>query len=77
MTTENKIGAYTGLYYLFSSMSAIIGPPLFGKLIDIVGYGVLFILALCFFLMAFICITYVKKGEYNEAKRFTISGGNI
>jgi maltose/moltooligosaccharide transporter len=64
MTTDNKIGAYTGLYYLFSSMSAILGPPLFGKLIDIVGYGVLFILALCFFLLAFICITYVKKGEY-------------
>lgn len=64
MTTDNKIGAYTGLYYFFSSMSAILGPPLFGKLIDLVGYGVLFILALCFFLLAFICITYVKKGEY-------------
>ena len=64
MTTDKKIGAYTGLYYLFSSMSAILGPPLFGKLIDLVGYGVLFILALCFFLLAFICITYVKKGEY-------------
>ena len=64
MTTDNKIGAYTGLYYFFSSMSAILGPPLFGKLIDLVGYGVLFIMALCFFLLAFICITYVKKGEY-------------
>ena len=64
MTTDNKIGAYTGLYYLFSSMSAILGPPLFGKLIDLVGYGVLFLLALCFFLLAFICITYVKNGEY-------------
>ena len=64
MTTDNKIGAYTGLYYLFSSMSAILGPPLFGKLIDLVGYGVLFLMALCFFLLAFICITYVKKGEY-------------
>lgn len=29
--------------------------------------GVLFILALCFFLLAFICITYVKKGEYKLA----------
>jgi MFS family permease len=64
MTTDNKIGAYTGLYYLFSSMSAILGPPIFGKLIDLVGYGVLFILALCFFLLAFICITNVKSGEY-------------
>jgi MFS family permease len=67
MTTDNKIGAYTGLYYFFSSLSAILGPPLFGKLIDLVGYGVLFIIALCFFLLAFICITYVKKGEYKAA----------
>lgn len=64
MTTDSKIGAYTGLYYFFSSMSAILGPPLFGKLIDLMGYGVLFLMALCFFLLAFICITYVKKGEY-------------
>lgn len=64
MTTDDKIGAYTGLYYFFSSMSAILGPPLFGKVIDLVGYGVLFIMALCFFLLAFICITYVRKGEY-------------
>ncbi|MGE5632129.1 MAG: SLC45 family MFS transporter [Caulobacteraceae bacterium] len=64
MTTDSKIGAYTGLYYFFSSLSAILGPPLFGKVIDLVGYGVLFIMALCFFLLAFICITYVKKGEY-------------
>jgi MFS family permease len=64
MTTDGKIGAYTGIYYFFSSMAAILGPPIFGKLIDLVGYGVLFMLALCFFLLAFICITYVKKGEY-------------
>ncbi len=54
MTTDDKIGAYTG----------ILGPPLFGRVIDLVGYGVLFIMALCFLLLAFICITNVKKGEY-------------
>jgi len=64
MTTDSKIGAYTGLYYFFASMSAILGPPLFGKLIDLMGYGVLFLMAFCFFLLAFICIIYVKKGEY-------------
>lgn len=64
MTTDDKIGAYTGIYYFFSSMAAILGPPLFGRVIDLVGYGVLFIMALCFLLLAFICITNVKKGEY-------------
>jgi len=64
MTTDDKIGAYTGIYYFFSSMAAILGPPFFGRVIDLVGYGVLFILALCFLLLAFICITQVKKGEY-------------
>jgi len=64
MTTDDKIGAYTGIYYFFSSLAAILGPPLFGRIIDLVGYGVLFILAICFLLLAFICITNVKKGEY-------------
>ncbi|MFZ5354453.1 MAG: MFS transporter [Bacillota bacterium] len=63
MTTDNKIGAYTGLYYFFSSMAAIVGPPLFGAFIDVVGFGVMFIVALCFLLLALLSMTGVKKGE--------------
>jgi MFS family permease len=63
MTTESKIGAYTGLYYLFSALAAITGPPLLGFIIDYVGYGSLFIISVSFLLLAFITMLYVKKGE--------------
>jgi predicted MFS family arabinose efflux permease len=63
MTTENKIGAYTGLYYLFSALAAITGPPLLGLVIDYVGYGSLFIISVSFLLLAFITMIFVKKGE--------------
>jgi MFS family permease len=63
MTSENKIGAYTGLYYFFSSLAAITGPPLLGFIIDYVGYGSLFLISVSFLLMALITMTFVKKGE--------------
>lgn len=63
MTTESKIGAYTGLYYFFSSMAAIAGPPFLGLVVDFVGYGALFIISICFLLLAFITMMFVRKGE--------------
>ncbi len=66
MTTEGKIGAYTGLYYFFSSMAAIVGPPLFGIFMDVVGFGVMFVIALCFLLMALLFMSGVKKGEVKK-----------
>lgn len=63
MTTENKIGAYTGLYYFFSSLAAITGPPLLGFIIDNVGYGSMFIVSVSFLLLAYITMMFVKKGE--------------
>lgn len=63
MTTDNKIGAYTGLYYFFSALAAITAPPLLGLIIDYVGYGSLFIICVSFLLLAFITMMFVKKGE--------------
>jgi len=68
MTTENKIGAYTGLYYFFSSLAAITGPPLLGFIIDYVGYGSLFLASVSFLLLAFITMMFVKKGESEKAQ---------
>lgn len=67
MTTEDKIGAYTGLYYFFSSLAAITGPPLLGFIIDNVGYGSMFIVSVSFLLLAFITMMFVKKGESKKA----------
>jgi MFS family permease len=74
MTTENKIGAYTGLYYLFSALAAITGPPLLGFIIDFVGYGSLFIISVSFLLLAFITMMFVKKGE---SKKTIINGEQL
>lgn len=63
MTTSSKIGAYTGLYYFFSSMAAIVGPLVFGVFIDVIGFGVMFVIALCFLLLALLFMGGVKKGE--------------
>lgn len=63
MTSDNKIGAYTGLYYFFSSLAAITGPPLLGFIIDFVGYGSLFIISISFLLLALVTMMFVKKGE--------------
>lgn len=68
MTTENKIGAYTGLYYFFSSLAAITGPPLLGFIVDHVGYGSLFLVSVSFLLLAFITMMFVRKGESQKAE---------
>ncbi|QNO15596.1 SLC45 family MFS transporter [Alkalicella caledoniensis] len=61
LTTEEKIGTYTGLYYFFSSLAAITGPVIFGLIIDIVGYKHLFFTAFSAFFLAFLCIYLVKN----------------
>jgi MFS family permease len=66
MTMESKIGAYTGLYYFFSSLAAITGPPLLGFIIDYVGYGSLFLISVSFLLLALVTMMFVKKGESKD-----------
>ncbi|MEA4882569.1 MAG: MFS transporter [Clostridia bacterium] len=63
MASRSKTGAYTGLYYLFSSMAAITGPPLFGLLKDILGAGSLFPFAVLCTLAALFSIGMVRKGD--------------
>ncbi len=63
MTTEENTGVYTGLYYFYASMAAIISPPLYGLIKDLTGYHTLFIFSFVFYLLAFIFILKVKRGE--------------
>ncbi|MBY9014219.1 MAG: MFS transporter [Candidatus Lokiarchaeota archaeon] len=58
-----KIGTYTGLYYFFSVLAAIIGPGIVGGLRDLFGPGSLLLDGLLFFVVAFIFIYFVKRGE--------------
>lgn len=65
-TVKSKIGAYTGLYYFFSSLAAILGPLIFGFFVDIIGFEFMFIISSLSFALAFICILSTKpKNIYN------------
>ena len=66
MTTNEKSGGYTGLYYFFSMAANIFAPPLAGLFMDITNYNVLMIFSLLFFVLAFITLQFVKRGETQE-----------
>ncbi|MGE5587976.1 MAG: MFS transporter [Clostridia bacterium] len=63
MTSAAKIGAYTGLYYFFSALAAIVAPPVFGWFMDVLGKQVLFMCAFVSFAVAFCLMLGVKRGE--------------
>jgi len=71
MTTTARLGTYTGLYYLFSTLSAIAGPNLNGFLIQATGnnYGSIMLVAPVFMLVALWLMLGVKRGE---ASRTTV-----
>ena len=60
---ERKIGTYTGLYYFFSFLAAILGPMIVGGLTDIMGAPFLLLNGAIFFILAFIIMLFVKRGE--------------
>jgi MFS family permease len=61
--TQKKIGTYTGLYYFFSYMAAILGPMIVGGLTDLLGLPFLMLNGAIFFILAFIMMMFVKRGE--------------
>lgn len=65
LTSAARIGTYTGLYYLFSTLSAIVGPNVNGWAIQLTGdnYNIIMILAPVFFAIAFVMMMGVRRGE--------------
>jgi len=61
--TERKIGTYTGLYYFFSFMAAILGPFIVGLITDLLGQSTLFLVCSFFFILALIFVFLVKRDE--------------
>jgi MFS family permease len=68
MTEASRIGTYTGLYYLFSTLAAIIGPILYGLIIQLSGnnYSLVMLVSPIFFIMALVSIRRVSKGEARD-----------
>ena len=68
--SEEKIGTYTGLYYFSSYLAAISGPVIVGFLVDInpLGIASLMLNSAIFFVLAFVMMLFVKRGEVKETK---------
>jgi len=65
LTSAARIGTFTGLYYLFSTLSAIVGPNVNGWAIQLTGnnYNVVMLIAPFFMLAALILMLGVRRGE--------------
>jgi MFS family permease len=70
MTDDLRIGTYTGLYYLFATMAAIIGPNVNSWIIALGGndYGLLMVIGPIFMALAFVMMYGVRKGEAKTKK---------
>ena len=70
MTTDVNIGTFTGMYYLFSTLAAILGPIMYGWIIQLTGnqYLQLMLVSPLFMLGAFISMAGVHKGEAKVAQ---------
>jgi MFS family permease len=66
---DKKLGSYTGVYYLFASSAAVLGPGLIGLIFDLFGGGTFNLLipvTLLCFVIAFLMMLGVKSGEVNQ-----------
>jgi MFS family permease len=65
LTTASRIGTFTGLYYLFSTFSAIVGPNLNGWIVQLNNnnYNTTMFAGPLFLMVALILMLGVKKGE--------------
>jgi len=68
MTTAARLGTFTGLYYLFSTLSAIVGPILNGTLVQLGGnrYNTIMLISPLFLIVALILMLGVRRGEAQE-----------
>jgi len=73
MTDAARIGTYTGLYYLFSTLSAIAGPNVTGWIVQLTGrnYNNIMIVAPIFMVIALVMMLGVKRGEAVQAAAAT------
>ncbi len=65
MTDNSKVGTYTGLYYLFSTLAAVAGPNINGWIVYLTGnnYGLVMIIGPIFMAIALLMMLGVRRGE--------------
>jgi len=65
MTDDARVGTYTGLYYLFSTLAAIAGPNINGQIVTLTGrnYSLIMIVGPIFMALALLMMLGVRRGE--------------
>jgi MFS family permease len=63
MASFGTMGIYTGMYYTFSQGAAILAPPVTGLIIDLSGYGGIFLFGSLCMLAAWYTMGGVRSGE--------------
>lgn len=65
MTDNLRVGTYTGLYYLFSTLAAIVGPNINGWIIQLTGknYNLVMLVGPIFMFIALLMMLGVRRGE--------------
>ncbi|GAB4502008.1 MAG: SLC45 family MFS transporter [Anaerolineales bacterium] len=71
LTVSARLGTFTGLYYLFSTLAAILGPNLNGWLIQLSGnnYNVIMLIPPFFLLIAVGLMQGVRRGEAQKGDK--------
>jgi MFS family permease len=69
LTTPARIGTFTGLYYLFSTLSNIAGPNVNGWIIQLSGnnYNLVMIVAPVFMVVSLVLMLGVRRGEATQS----------
>ena len=77
LTTAARLGTFTGLYYLFSTLSAIVGPNVNGWAIQLSGnnYNVIMLIAPFFMLTALVLMLGVRRGEATSGQNHPLAAG--
>jgi len=65
MTSDARVGTYTGLYYFASTLAAIAGPVVFGWVVQFGGnnYNLVMLLSPIFMVFALVMMIGVRRGE--------------
>jgi len=65
---EERIGAYTGLYYFAASAAAITGPILAGGLIDFTNFTMIWLFSAIFFVLAIVAMLRLREPEVTTSQ---------
>jgi maltose/moltooligosaccharide transporter len=65
LTTLARVGTFTGLYFLFSTLAAIVGPNLYGWIVQLNGgdYNTMMFASPVFLIVALVLMLGVHRGE--------------